>query len=54
MDLTVVIDPSNDHVSSCAAIILRETEPDVAEGLHLDLKCNVLLIRRPEHQEIVI
>lgn len=54
MDLTVVIDPSNDHVSSCAAIVLRETEPDVAEGLHLDLKCNILLIGRPEHQEIVI
>lgn len=54
MDLTVVIDPSDDHVSSCAAIVLRKTEPDIAEGLHLDLERNVLLIGRPEHQEIVI
>lgn len=54
MDLTVVIDPSDDHVSPGAAVILRETEPDVAESLHLNLECNILLIGRPEHQEIVV
>jgi len=54
MDLTVIIDPTDDHVSSGAAIVLGETEPDVAEGLYLNLECNVLLIGRPEHQEIVV
>lgn len=54
MNLTVVIDPSDDHVSSGAAVLLRETEPDIAKGLHLDLEGNVPLAGRPEHQEIVV
>lgn len=54
MDLSVVIDPSDDHVGPGAAVVLGETEPDVAEGLHLDLECNVPLAGRPQHQEIVV
>lgn len=54
MDLAVVIDPTDDHVSPGVAVVLRETESDVAEGLHLDLECNVPLAGRPQHQEIVV
>lgn len=54
MDLAVIIDPTDDHVSPGAAVVLGETESDVAEGLHLDLECNILLIGRPQHQEIVV
>lgn len=54
MDLAVVIDPSDDHVGPAMTVVLRETEPDVTEGLHLDLECNVPLAGRPEHQEIIV
>jgi len=54
VDLAVVIDPSDDHVGPTAAVVLRETKPDITEGLHLDLECNVLLAGRPEHQEIIV
>lgn len=56
MDLAVVIDPTDDHVSPGAAGLgrLRETESDIAEGLHLDLERNVPLAGRPQHQEIVV
>lgn len=56
MDLAVVIDPADDHVSPGATGLgcLRETESDIAEGLHLDLKRNVPLAGRPQHQEVVV
>jgi len=54
VDLAIVIDPSDDHVSSGAAVVLRETESDIAEGLHLDLECDVPLAGCPEHQEIIV
>lgn len=54
MDLAVIIDPTDDHVSPGAAVVLRETESDIAEGLHLDLECNIPLAGRPQHQEIVV
>lgn len=54
MDLAVIIDPTDDHVSPGVAVVLGETESDVAEGLHLDLECNIPLAGRPQHQEIVV
>lgn len=54
MDLAVIIDPTDDHVSPGVAVVLGETESDVAEGLHLDLECNIPLAGRPQHQEIIV
>lgn len=54
VDLAVVIDPSDDHVGPAVAVVLRETEPDITEGLHLDLERNVPLAGRPQHQEIIV
>lgn len=54
MELSVVVYPSDDHVSPDSVVVLGETEAHVAEGLHLNLERHVPLARRPEDQEIVV
>lgn len=49
MELSVVVHPSNDHVSPNSAIIPRETETHIAEGLHLNLEHHIPLAWRPKN-----
>lgn len=54
MNLTVVIDPADDHVSASTSVISREAQTDVTQCFHLHFKGDVPLARRPQNEKIVI
>lgn len=54
MNLSVVVDPSDDHVSPDASLVLGKSKTNVAERFHLHFKCDILVTRCPEDEKIIV
>ena len=54
MNLTVVIDPTDDYVRTDSPVVPRESKTHVSLGLHLYLERDFPLTGRPQNEKIVV